>query len=135
VGTPTPFFNPGNIPHRGDKQATRRKTVNVQGDAVFRYQLGTVSSQTVTGLALSRQTAYGRGVTGDFANGIDLSKPDVVQIPVWRTDWAFYNANSFTNVQAYVNERLGFFDGRLFVTGGILRYDTKTVGRNVATGA
>jgi len=133
VGTPTPFFNPGNIPHRGDKQATRRRTANLQADGVMRYDFNGLTSQTVAGLALSRQLAYGRGVTGDFPAGIDLSQPDRIMIPVWRTDWAFYNINQFTNWQAYINQRFGFLDDRLFVTGGVLHYDTYTYARNHAT--
>ena len=135
VGAPSPFFNPGNIPHRGDKQATRRRTANIQADGVAKYNFEGFSSQTVAGVALSRQLAYGRGVTGDFAEGIDLSRPDREMIPVWRDTWAFYNVNQFTNWQAYINQRFGLLDDRLFVTGGILHYDTYTYSRNHATGA
>lgn len=130
VATPSPFFDPANIPHRGDKQATRRKTLNLQTDGVAKYQFGDVSSQTVAGLALSRQTANGHGLNGTFPTGIDLGNPDLSMVPQW-TSVSFDNTNSFTNWQAYVNERLGLFNERLFLTGGILHYATTTKARNV----
>jgi len=132
--TAAPFFNPSNIPVRGDIQATRRKTANVQADVVGNYKFGDVTSQSVTGLAYSRQTAYGRGRTGVLP-GIDLNNPNVRLYPVYPTTFAFWNANTFSNWQAYFNQRLGFAKDRVFVTGGILRFDTRTMARNVLTGA
>jgi iron complex outermembrane recepter protein len=130
----SPLYNPANIPTRGDKQATRIKTGTLQTDLVARYTFGNVTSQTVVGGALARRTGYGRGVNG-ATPGINLFEPDRRYYPVWNTNWAFYNRNSFTNWQLYVNERLGFFNERLFLSGGILHYDTKTRSQNVLTGA
>ncbi|HYD83827.1 MAG TPA: TonB-dependent receptor, partial [Opitutus sp.] len=129
VATYSPFYNPAAIPVRGDKQATRRKTVSVQTDAVARYRFGSVTSQTVAGVALSRRTNYGRGVSGALP-GIDLSQPNRRAVPAWSSEWAFYNDSHFTNWQAYVNERLGFFADRLQLTAGVLHYDTHTYARN-----
>jgi iron complex outermembrane receptor protein len=125
----TPFFNPASIPVRGDKQATRRKIVSVQSDLVAQFRFGDVTSQTVTGFSLSRRTNYGRGVSGTLP-GIDLSRPNLRVEPVWSDAWTFYNDSQFTNWQAYVNERLGFFGDRLQLTGGVLHYDTYTYARN-----
>ncbi|MBL9195537.1 MAG: TonB-dependent receptor plug domain-containing protein [Opitutaceae bacterium] len=134
VSTFSPFFDPANIPNRGDIQATRRKTANLQADAVASYRFGEVSSQTVTGLGYSRQTGYGRGRNGVMP-GIDLSNPDRRSTPVYGSTFSFYNANTYTNVQAYLNQRLGFLQDRLYVTAGLMHYDTRTTGRNVLTGA
>jgi iron complex outermembrane receptor protein len=134
VSTFAPFFNPNAIPVRGDRQATRRKTGNLQGDGVANYRFGEISSQTVAGFAVSRQTAYGRGHAGVLPD-INLNNPDARAYPVYSPAFAFHNANSFTNWQFYLNERIGFLKDRIQVTGGILRYDTKTVARNVLTGA
>jgi iron complex outermembrane recepter protein len=136
VSTFSPFFNPTAIPSRRDDQATRRKTGNFQTDVLARYQWGAVSSQTVFGLGLSRQNQYGRGRNMtmppiDLTRPTEYAKPD----PVAGQPFAFYNANGFTNWQFYVNERLGFFQDRLYLTGGILRFETKTTARNVLTGA
>lgn len=129
TATPSPFFDPASIPVRGDKQATRRKIVSVQSDLVAQYRFGPVSSQTVTGFSLSRRTNYGRGVSGTLP-GINLNQPDRRAEPLWSDTWTFYNDSQFTNWQAYVNERLGFFSDRLQVTGGLLHYDTHTYARN-----
>ncbi len=134
VPTFSPFYNPASIPVRGDRQATRRKTVSVQTDAVATYRFGAVSSQTVAGVALSRRTNYGRGVAGTLP-GIDLSQPNLRAVPAWSTNWAFYNDSQFTNWQLYANQRLGFLADRLQLTGGVLHYDTHTYARNHVTGA
>jgi len=134
VSTFSPFFDPTNIPNRGDIQATRRKTANFQTDLLAKYQFGGVSSQTVVGLGYSRQSAYGRGRNGTMP-GINLNAPNYNVTPVYGTAFSFYNGNSYTNVQAYVNERLGFMSDRLYVTGGLMRYSTKTTSQNILTGA
>lgn len=134
VPTHSPFFDPASVPVRGDKQATRRKTVNLQTDLVGKFQLGPVSSQTVAGLALSRQTNYGRGVSGVLP-GVDLSQPQRRVVPAWSSDWLFYYVTSFTNWQAYVNQRVGLLQDRLQLTGGLLHYDTKTRSLNRVSSA
>ncbi|MCC5024975.1 MAG: hypothetical protein J6386_20265 [Candidatus Synoicihabitans palmerolidicus] len=117
---------------RGGIQATRRKTGPFQADAVAKYDFDGVTSQTVFGLAYSRQTAYGRGHAGTLP-AVDLDNLGERVYPVYSTAYSLYNANSFTNQQAYINQRLGFMDDRIFVTADVLRYDTKTTGRNVLT--
>lgn len=134
VATASPWYDPANIPNRGDIQATRRKTGNLQTDLVAKYQFGGLSSQTVVGLGYSRQTNYGRGRNGTMP-GINLSQPNNRATPVYGTNFSFFNRSSYTNVQAYLNQRLGFMRDRLFVTGGLMRYDTKTMSANVLTGA
>lgn len=134
VSTLSPFFDPTNIPNRGDLQATRRKTANLQADLVGAYKFGEISSQTVAGVGYSRQTAYGRGRTGTMP-GINLSTPDRRVNAVYPEAFSFYNANTYTNIQAYLNQRLGFFQDRLYVTAGVMHYDTKTTAKNVLTGA
>lgn len=134
VSTPSPWFNPAAIPVRGDKQATRRKNLNFQADLAFTEQFGEVSSQTVLGLALNRRDAYGRGRNGTLP-AIDLTGPEYRGKPVYPANFAFYNEQEFTNGQAFINQRFGLFQDRLFLTGGILYYDTKTSSRNVLTGA
>ncbi len=134
VATFSEFFNPGNIPNRGDRQDTRRRTLNFQSDLVYNTQLGNTSSQTVAGYGYSRQLAYGRGRNGTMP-GIDLSQPDREFYPNYDPNFSFFNRNSYTNMQLYVNQRFGFFDNSLYLTGGLLRYSTKTMSSNVLTGA
>jgi iron complex outermembrane receptor protein len=134
AATISPLFDPASIPVRGDKQATRRKIVSVQSDLAARYRFGGVTSQTIAGLALSRRTHYGRGVSGALP-GIDLSHPELRAEPVWSGAWAFSNDSQFTNWQSYANQRLGFFGDRVQLTGGVLHYDTYTYARNHLDGS
>lgn len=134
VSTFSPFFNPGSIPHRGDIQWSRRKTANFQADAAGNYRFGPVTSQTVTGFAFSRQTGYTHGKTANLP-GIDLSKPDVSIYPTYLSPLNTFNKSSYSNWQVYLNERLGVLNDRVFVTGGILRFETKTTAQNVLSGA
>lgn len=134
VPTFSPLFDPTAIPHRADIQWTRRRTANVQSDIAANYRIGKVSTQTVGGVAYSRQTGYTRGKFVALP-AIDLNNPDAVYIPVYGEALNTYNKSSFTNWQLYLNERLGFFNDRVFVTGGILRFETKTTAQNALTGA
>lgn len=130
VATASPLFVPGNIPNRADIQWTRRKTANFQTDLVYNTQFGNTSSQTVGGFGYSRQLA---GTHGKNVNliGIDLSQPDRVVIPVYPAAFGTHNSSSYTNMQLYLNQRFGFFDNKLYLTGGLLRYSTKTTARNI----
>jgi iron complex outermembrane recepter protein len=134
VPTASPFFNPSSIPNRGEIQWTRRKTANFQTDVVGNYQLEGVSSQTVAGLGYSRQMADSHGKNGTMPN-IDLNNPNNAAYPVYPTALSFHNVSSYTNLQLYANQRFGFLDNRLYLTGGLLRYATVTKAWNRLTGA
>ena len=134
VQTFNPLFNPGNIPNRADIQWTRRKTANFQTDLAYNTQFGNTSSQTVAGLGWSRQLADSHGKNVNLI-GIDLSQPDRVVTPVYPANLSFHNVSSYTNLQLYLNQRFGFFDNKLYLTGGLLRYSTKTTARNVLAGS
>ena len=134
VATFSPFFDPANIPVRGDKQATRRRLANFQTDLAARHRFGDISSQTIAGFGLSRRLGRGRGYSGTLP-GIDLSQPDLAAVPAWSSTPTLDYDNRFTNWQVYLNQRLTFFDDRLQTTAGILHYDTSTWVRNHITGA
>lgn len=127
-----PYFDPHAIPVRGDIQWSRRKTANAQGDVAVTYDLPLFSTQTVAGLALSRQTGYTHGKNTPMTP-IDLSNPGHREYPTYPSTLQAFNKSSFTNSQLYINERLGFFKNRLYLTGGILRFDTRTTGQNALT--
>ncbi|HEY4248956.1 MAG TPA: TonB-dependent receptor plug domain-containing protein [Lacunisphaera sp.] len=135
VATNSPYFNPAAVGHRGQIQWTRLKTANFQTDGLFQYKFGAVDSQTVAGLGYSRQTADSRVKDPGPLPSVDLSKPFVAAYPTYPPTLSQDNGSSYTNTQLYVNERLGFFDNHLYVTGGFLRYSTKTAAWNVLTGA
>jgi iron complex outermembrane receptor protein len=132
VPTFSPFFDPHNIPVRGDWQDTRKKTANVQFDMLYTRNFSHISSQTVAGGAFSRQTASGPDRSGSLP-GIDLSNPGKEAWPVWSPTLSAINNSQYTNWELYLNERLGFFGDKLYVTGGILHYDTYTNSSNGLT--
>src|SRR6185312_13761073 len=114
---------------------TRLKTANFQTDGLFQYKLGSVDSQTVAGLGYGRQLSDNRVKDPGPLPAVDLSHPNVSAYPNYPPALTQDNGSSYTNTQLYVNERLGFFDNRLYVTGGLLRYSTKTASWNILTGA
>jgi Outer membrane receptor for monomeric catechols len=134
VSTFSPFFNPANIPVRGDKQSTRRRLANFQTDLSARHRFGDITSQTIAGFGLSRRLGRGRAVPGTLP-GIDLGRPHLRAEPVWSSTPTIDYDNRFTNWQAYLNQRFGFLDDRIQTTAGILHYDTSTWIRNHITGA
>ncbi|MBL9202150.1 MAG: TonB-dependent receptor, partial [Opitutaceae bacterium] len=133
VATNSPFYNLTAIPVRGDIQATRRKTVNLQADLVGNYKFDEVSSQTVSGVAFSRQTSRGHTQAGTLP-AIDLTRPDVRAYPVYAAALASDQSSSYSNWQLYLNERLGFLNNRLFASGSLMRFDTRTTARNILAG-
>lgn len=133
IATNSPFFDPRAIPVRGDIQATRRKTVNLQADFVGTYKFDAVSSQTVAGLAFSRQTSRGHTQSGTLP-AIDLTQPNLRAYPVYATALASDNASSYTNWQFYINERLGFLNDRVYLSGSLMRFDTRTTAQNMLAG-
>ncbi len=133
VSTFSRFFDPQSVPVRGQAQWTRRKTANLQTDLAANYQFGAVSSQTVTGLAYSRQFAYNKVKDPGPMPNIDLRNPEQGAYPRYPANLTANNGSSYTNYQAYLNERLGFLNNRLFITGGILYYSTVTKSWNELT--
>ncbi|AOS44359.1 Ferrichrome-iron receptor precursor [Lacunisphaera limnophila] len=126
IATPRAYFNPGAIGVRGQIQWTQAETANFQTDAVLTHQLGVVSSQTVVGFGYSRQQGYSRVKDPGTLPAIDLSKPTAYAYPVYPANLTAHNGNAYTNMQGFINQRLGFFENRLYLTGGLLRYSTKT---------
>ena len=134
VGTNSPFFNPAAVPVRGDIQWSRRKTTNLQTDLVGKFELPYVTTQTVAGVALSHQTGYTHGKSDPTLPAINLFTPNVRVYPNYPSTLQTFNTSSFTNTQLYVNERLSFWKDRVSLTGGVLRFDTRTTASNVLAG-
>jgi len=133
VSTFSRFFDPQSVPARGQAQWTRRKTGNLQTDLAANYQFGEVSSMTVAGLAYSRQFAYNKVKDPGPLPNIDLRNPDYSVYPAYPANLTANNGSSYTNEQAYINERLGLLKNRLFLTGGLLYYSTVTKSWNELT--
>lgn len=131
VATLSPWIDPTNIPNRGQIQWTRRKTGNFQADLVGNYKFEGVSSQTVAGLAWSRQMGDSRVKDPGPMPGINLNNPHAAAYPAYPAALTQENVNTYTNTQLFVNQRLGFLADRLYLTGGVLRYATRTTARNI----
>jgi iron complex outermembrane receptor protein len=127
----SPFFDASAVPNRADLQETRRSTGNVQADFLVRRRAGGVGMQTVAGMAVSRQTGYGRGRNG-LMPPIDLADPLREVRPIYADEFWFHNRNSATNAHLYLNQRLDLFDERLHLAAGILHYETRTRFEDVA---
>ncbi len=104
-----------------------------QVDLLANYKLGSITSQTVIGWATANQTqraSYTRAPisTIDLTLGQELALPAFTQL---------YQDNRSTNrnSQVYVNERLGFWNDRIFLNAGLLHYTVYTTARNALTTA
>lgn len=133
VPTFSPWIDPTNIPNRGQIQWSRRNTANFQADLVGNYKFGALSSQTVLGVAWSRQMGDSRVKDPGPMPGINLFNPTAAAYPAYPAALTANQLSTYTNVQMFVNQRLGFLEDRLYVTGGLLRYDTRTTARNALT--
>jgi iron complex outermembrane receptor protein len=107
----------------------------VQVDLAGNYQLGGISSQTIVGAAYARQYVVGRNVDGTLPN-LNIFAP-VAVYPVYPANFPTTNSGSgtsYANWQFYVSERLGFFNNRLYLTGGVMSYSTVSKRWNADTG-
>jgi iron complex outermembrane receptor protein len=135
VATFSRWIDPTSIGSRGNIQDTTRKTANVQVDLAGNYQIGAISSQTIVGAAYARQYNISRNVDGALPN-INLFAP-VSAYPAYPANFPTNNTGSgtsYANWQFYLSERLGFFDNRLYLTGGIMSYKTVSKRWNADTG-
>jgi iron complex outermembrane recepter protein len=64
---------------------------------------------------------------------LDLRYAYLSVYPAYPANLTNNNGSSYTNTQAYINERLGFFKNRLYVTGGVTNYATVTKSWNELT--
>ncbi|HTZ20291.1 MAG TPA: TonB-dependent receptor plug domain-containing protein [Opitutaceae bacterium] len=133
VSTYSPYYDPTSIPVRGQIQWTRLKTANFQMDGLFKYKFGPIDSQTVMGYGYGRQLADNRVKDPGTLPSINLTQPIPSVYPVYPVNLTQDNGSSYLNQQTYINQRFGFFDNRLFVTGGYLHYATLTKSWNVLT--
>ncbi|PTX95818.1 TonB-dependent receptor [Opitutus sp. ER46] len=121
VATLAPLFDPTAIPVRADNQQTVTTTTNLHADLAARHQFGGVSTQTVTGLAVSHYDNVGELRTGTLPP-IDLTRPGARANATWAD--AFYGDqhSKLNSLDLYANQRLSFAHERVQLTGGVLRY-------------
>ena len=133
VATFSPYYNPAAVPVRGQAQWTRLKTANFQADELIKYKFGPIDSQTVAGIGYGRQYADNKVKDPGTLPAINLTQPIPSLYPVYPANLTARNQNSYTNVQTYINQRIGLFDNRLYLTGGYLHYATNVQAWNGLT--
>lgn len=133
VSTFSSYYNPAAIGVRGQIQWTRLKTANFQADELIKYKFGPVDSQTVVGFGIGRQYAGNRVKDPGPLPAINLTAPVPSAYPNYPANLTANNGSSYINAQTYINQRFGFFDNRLFLTGGYLHYSTDTESWNILT--
>lgn len=126
VATPSPFFDVTRLVRRAGWQRRWSQHYGTQADVAAKYQFGRVSSTTIAGVSLDRETT-------DFYN-----KQAVPDLPLFNVYAPVYGAvpnyTLVTNSQylkgqtlsTYVNERLGLFEDRLFVTAGAVNIQAES---------
>ncbi len=135
VATFSRWIDPTSISNRGNIQDTNRKTGNLQVDLAGKWTFGSVSSQSIAGVAYARQYVAGRNKDGTLPN-VNIFAP-VSVYPVYPAAYPTNNTGSgtsYTNWQLYFSERLGFFNDRLYLSGGVMSYSTVSKRWNVDTG-
>ncbi len=132
VPTYSQWINPNAVSNRGDDQDTTRDTGNLQADLAATYDLNGASTQTIVGAAYSRQYAYNQTKSAPLPN-IDLLHQTDNAYPAYPANWTANNGSSYTNKQLYISERLGLFNNRLYLTGGLMNYSTVTKAWNELT--
>ncbi len=133
VPTFSPYYNPAAVPVRGQIQWTRLKTANFQTDELMKYKFGPIDSQTVVGFGWGRQYADNRVKDPGALPPINLLQPIPSVYPTYPANLTADNGSSYINEQTYINQRFGFFENRLFLTGGYLHYSTDTESWNILT--
>jgi iron complex outermembrane receptor protein len=64
---------------------------------------------------------------------INLNNPNNSAYPNYPANLTANTGSSYTNEQIYINQRFGFIDDSLYLTGGLLRYSTITKAWNILT--
>jgi len=123
------FFDPNAVTWDSNK-ATGVSDIYTAGqlDLAANYKFGSVSSQTVIGGATANETTRA-SYTRAPISVISLTTAQDLPIPAFTQPYQD-NRSSNRNTQLYVNERLGFWNDRVFLNGGILHYMVYTTARN-----
>ncbi|KXU34855.1 hypothetical protein AXK12_06335 [Cephaloticoccus capnophilus] len=135
VATNSPYYDPTAIQLQVSRGLyARGDTYSIQNDWVLSFDTPYAKLQTVAGFAGSDSESVSRGVNGTIAplNLFDIASHD--STPTWDTALSTDNENEATNWQAYLNQRVTFWEDRIALTGGALHYDTQSKSRNKVRG-
>jgi iron complex outermembrane recepter protein len=123
VSTFSPQYDPASITRSAGIERAYNNDTQFQADVAGNFDLGAATLQTVTGASYSRFTGYNRSwnaTAGQIPN-LNLAAP--VDLPARPTSYTL-GTNRFTKnekKQVYAFGRLGLFQDRLYVSGGVSR--------------
>jgi len=134
ISTFSPFYDPTAVPIRGERiiEFWQDETA-VQNDWVLSFDTPLAKLQTVAGAAYSRRENVDQRVNGALApiNLFDLANQD--SNAVWDTVLFRDLKGESSNWQVYINQRVSFWEDRIALSGGYLKYNTETKSVNKAT--
>ena len=132
VSTYSKFFDPSAVNWDSNKATGVWEHYTAgQADLAANYKLGPVTSQTVVGGALANQTQRA-SYTRAPLSVVNLTLGQELAMPAFTLLYQD-NRSSNRNNQFYFNERLGFWNERIFLNGGLLHYTVYTTARNAFT--
>lgn len=132
VATFSPYFDTTNLVRQPQWPHTWTQDYAFQYDLAGAYRFGNVSSTTVAGAAWENTLVFSRMKVGPNLPAFNLYNQVYGALPVWNTLRTLSSAKSGT-WQYYANERLGFFDDRLYLTGGGVRVSADRYNSNLLT--
>ncbi|KXU34299.1 hypothetical protein AXK12_07415 [Cephaloticoccus capnophilus] len=135
VPTDSPYYDPTNIEVRATRNlGSYTNTYSLQNDWVLSVEVPYAKLQTVAGFAWANDKGVGLAGEGALAplNLFDLASYD--PNPTWGSALIADNESKATNWQLYLNQRVTFWEDRIALTGGVLRYDTDGKGRDKLVG-
>jgi iron complex outermembrane receptor protein len=136
VSTVSPQFDPTSIPRTATAQASFINDTQLQADLAGNFNFSGVTFQPLVGASYQRNTNRNKNwsaVAGQLPN-LNLFAP--VETPAHPTA---YTVTGFTNTvttkkQAYAFGRIGLFNDRLFLSGGVARLNVDVPVTNLVTG-
>jgi len=134
VATFSPFYDPTAVPIRGEKIIEFwQYEAAIQNDWVLSFDTPLAKLQTVAGAAYAKRENLDKRVNGklDPINLFDLANQD--SNAVWDTVLFRDLKGENTNWQIYLNQRVTFWEDRIALSGGYLKYNTEAKSVDKAT--
>jgi len=134
VSTFSPFYDPTAVPIRGERIIEFWQDESaIQNDWVLSFDTPLAKLQTVAGAAYAKRENVDKRVNGALApiNLFDLANQD--SNAVWDTVLFRDLKGENTNWQLYINQRVSFWEDRIALSGGYLKYNTEAKSVDKAT--
>jgi len=131
VSTFSAYYDPSQLIRQPAKPSQDNKDYSAQLDIAAKYDLGNITSTTVFGVAFNHGTGSGESRSAPTLPPFDLFNPVYgAEADFGPVNFSYTQSN--TSNQQYLNEQLGFLDGRLTLTGGVVRIASSGKSNGVA---